>query len=100
MLLLLACCGAALGRVVHARRHRLADDSSGFYSHEELAEYQAFLEAVAARHAREAEEKADAGGADASRWAREAAGARARASAHAEIEREYRWRAGRKRDGW
>lgn len=100
VLLIVACFGAVLGWVVHARRHQLADDSKGFYSHEEMADYQAFLEAVAARHAREAEEKAAAGGADASRWAREAAGARARASAHAERKREYRWRADLKRDGW
>lgn len=100
VLLLIAGIGVALGWGVSAWRHRLADDSHEIYSHEEMAEYQAFLEAVANRHAREAEQKAASGGVDATRWAREAAEAREKASAHAEQKREYRWRAKLKRDGW
>ncbi len=100
VLLLVACFGAALGWGVQIRRHRLADNSREFYTHEEMAEYQAFLEAVAARHAREAEERAAAGGPEAPGWAGEASEARRRAATHSELKREYRWRAALKRDGW
>jgi hypothetical protein len=100
LLALVAVLAIALGWGVHVRRRRLADDSGQFYTHEEMAQYQAFLQAVALGQAREAERKAAAGGGEAPRWAEEAAEARARASAYARSRREYQWRAGLKRSRW
>jgi hypothetical protein len=58
-----------------------------------MAQYQAFLKAVALRQAQEAEQKAAAGGGDWRRWAEEADSWRAKAPAHERAEAESRWRA-------
>jgi len=98
--LLITFVAVALGWDVHVRRRRLADDSGQFYTHEEMAYYQAFLEAVALGLAREAEQKAAAGGSDSARWAKKAAELRLRASAHARSKREFQWRSELKRRRW
>ncbi|AGA28283.1 hypothetical protein [Singulisphaera acidiphila] len=102
VLIALAACASAWG--IHAWRRRLADDRSQFYTHEEMAQYQAFLKSVALGQAREAEGKAAAGGADRQRWAEEAASWRAKSYAHERSAVEYRWRADLKqrlrRGGW
>jgi hypothetical protein len=58
LLVLVAVVAVALGWADHVRRRRLADDSGQFYTHEEKAKYEAFLEAVELGLAREAEQKA------------------------------------------
>ena len=100
LLILVAVAALVSGWVAHDRRRRLADDRGRFYSHEEWAELHAFLESATLKHAREAEQKAAAGGPKAERWAREAAELRAMSSEHAKAKREYQWRAGLKRSRW
>ncbi len=100
LLVLIAVVAVAFAWGIHIRRRRLADDSGQFYTHEEMAAYQAFQESVALDHAQEAERKAAAGDVDTERWSREAAEMWARASAHARSKREYLWRAGLKHSRW
>ena len=57
-----------------------------------MASYQAFQEVAALAVARDAEEEADQGGADALRWEMEAVEARLKAAA-AKRKREFKWRA-------
>ena len=78
---------------IHAWHRRLADDRGQFYTHGEMASYQAFLKAVALGQVRDAEKKAAAGVGDRLHWAAEADLWRAKASAHERAEAEYRWRA-------
>lgn len=91
---------------IHAWRRRLADDRDQFYSHEEMAQYQAFLKEVALGQVRDAEQKAAVAVAvgDREHWVAEADAWRAKASASERAEAEYRWRAELKqqlsRGGW
>jgi hypothetical protein len=100
LLILVAVVAVTTSWGVHLWRRRLADDSDRFYTHEESAAYQAFQEAAATALAVEAERKVAEGGADASRWAREATEARHRAYVAAESKREYEWRASLKQSRW
>jgi hypothetical protein len=87
----LAACVSAWG--VCAWRRRLADDRGQFYTHEDMVRYQAFLKSVALGAAQEAEQKSSAGGNGRQRWTEAASAWRAKASDHARLEAEYRWRA-------
>jgi len=89
---------------IHNWRRRLADDRDQFYSHEEMAQYQAFLKEVALGQVRDAEQKAAVAVGDREHWVAEADTWRAKAAASARAEAEYRWRAELKqqlsRGGW
>lgn len=102
VLIALVACASAWG--IYAWRRWLADDRGRFYTHEETAQYQAFLKSVALGQAREAQRKAAAGGADRQRWVEEAASWSARANAHERSAADYRWCADLKqrlrRGGW
>jgi hypothetical protein len=98
MLVLIATAAAGLAWITEVKRRQLADDHGQFYTHEEAAQHQAFMERAFLQFAAEAEQKAAlANGPEAQQWVEEAREARRRAADCAKAKQEYQYRASLKK---